>query len=294
MTDFRLLVFITVAKNMSFTKAANELNISQPAISKHINELENIYGVQLFDRFKNGVTLTKQGKVFLGLAQEISQKYKDLEFEMNILSNNHTGELVIGASTTIAQYILPRIIAQYMKRFPEVKLSLISGNTAQIEQYILENKVDIGFVEGLSHKKEFHYTVFSRDELVLVTTIKNKVKDVDVDTLKTLPLILRENGSGTLEVIKNVLKDNSVSFNELNVLIQLGSSEAIKRYVLESNSYAILSVTAIFEELKHSTLQIVDIDNVVFERDFSYITKVGVKNRLAEDFTNFVKFNILK
>ncbi|MFI3267988.1 MAG: LysR substrate-binding domain-containing protein [Rikenellaceae bacterium] len=291
MNDFRLLVFIAVAKNLSFTKAANELRVSQPAVSKHISELEALYGVQLFERVKNGVSLTKQGAIFLVLAQEICQKYKDLEFEMNILSNNYSGNLIIGASTTIAQYILPKIIAKFMKRFPEIKLSLISGNTSQIEQYILDNKVDIGFVEGASHKKEFHYSALGRDELVLVTTTKNRSEEIGLDQLKTLPLVLRENGSGTLEVIINVLKEKGVNFSTLNVLIQLGSSEAIKRYIIESNSFAILSVNAVFDELKSGKLQIIDIDCVMFEREFSYIVKAGSQNRLADEFSAFVSFD---
>lgn len=291
MNDFRLLVFIAVARNLNFTKAANELNISQPAVSKHINELEAIYGVQLFERVKRGVELTKQGEDFYVLAQEICRKYKDLEFEMNILSNSHKGELVIGASTTIAQYILPKIIAKFMKRFPDVKLSLISGNTTQIEQYILENKVDIGFVEGASHKKEFHYSVFGKDELVLVTTLKNKIEEIDLEKLKRLPIVLRENGSGTLEVIKNVLKEKIVNFGDLNVLIQLGSSEAIKRYIIESNCYAILSLAVVYDELKDGKFKIVDIDDVTFDREFSFITQIGVKNRLADEFSSFVSFS---
>ncbi|MFI3295994.1 MAG: LysR family transcriptional regulator [Rikenellaceae bacterium] len=133
MNDFRLSVFLSVTSNLSFTKAALELNISQPAISKHISELESQYGVQLFVREGNKIKLTKNGELFLEHAKAINAKYKELEFEMNLVSQNDKGELTIGASTTIAQYVLPSIISKFMSRFPQIKLSLVTGNSQQIE-----------------------------------------------------------------------------------------------------------------------------------------------------------------
>ncbi|MFI3266095.1 MAG: LysR substrate-binding domain-containing protein [Rikenellaceae bacterium] len=287
MNDFRLIVFLSVARNLNFTKAAQELGISQPAISKHINELESNYGVQLFERSKSKVTLTSSGEVFKAFAQSLVDKYKDLEFEMNLLSHNDTGEIVIGASTTIAQYVLPKIISKFMSRFPNIKLSLVSGNTNYIESLISSNKIDLGLVEGATHKKDFHYRFFAHDELVLISSTKNKVEEVSLQELLLLPLVLRENGSGTLEVIINELKDRRISLSELNLRIQLGSSEAIKRYVIDGNSYAIVSVAAIIDELKHNELRIIDIKDVELKRDFSFISRIGSQNRLAEKFADF-------
>ena len=113
MIDFRLKVFCSVARNLSFTKASHELFISQPAISKHIQEIEQEYGVRLFDRNNNRITLTHAGEVLLTHAEEILGRYRQLDFDMHMLSHEHVGELRLGASTTIAQYVLPAYLAPF-------------------------------------------------------------------------------------------------------------------------------------------------------------------------------------
>ena len=288
MNDFRIVVFLSVARNLSFTKASNELYISQPAISNHINEIENLYGIQLFERINNKVVLTSQGQVFLQFAEEIHRQYRELEFEMNLLTQKDTGKLMIGASTTIAQYLLPIIMSKFMSRFPDIKLFLMTGNTEYIEGLILDHKVDMGIVEGVSHKKEFKYTLFAQDELVLVTSTKNKNREeISFDELKTLPIVLRESGSGTLEVIQKLLKSRGLKLTDLNVVVQLGSTEAIKRFVIAGDSYAIVSVSAVSDELRRGELTVVEIAETSIEREFSFINLCGSQNRMVDKFMQF-------
>ena len=288
MNDFRIVVFLSVARNLSFTKASNELYISQPAISNHINEIENLYGIQLFERINNKVVLTSQGQVFLQFAEEIHRQYRELEFEMNLLTQKDTGKLMIGASTTIAQYLLPIIMSKFMSSFPDIKLFLITGNTEYIERLILDHKVDMGIVEGVSHKKEFKYALFAQDELVLVTSTKHKTREeISFDELKTLPIVLRESGSGTLEVIQKLLKSRGLKLTDLNVVVQLGSTEAIKRFVIAGDSYAIVSVSAVVDELRRGELTVVEIVETRIEREFSFIRLCGSKNRLVDKFMQF-------
>ena len=289
MNDFRLVVFLSVARNLSFTKASNELYISQPAISKHISEIESLYGIQLFERTNNKVSLTLQGQTFLKFAEEIHRQYQELEFEMNLSTQNHTGKLTIGASTTIAQYLLPSIMSKFMNCFPEIKLSLVTGNTEQIENLILDHKIDLGIIEGASHKKEFKYSLFAKDELVLVssTTNSNHSEEVSIEELKDLPILLRESGSGTLEVIQKHLKSRSVKLTDLNIIMQLGSTEAIKRFVMTGESYAIISIAAVADELRRGELTVVEIDGVRIEREFSFITLNGSQSRLVDQFMQF-------
>lgn len=287
MNDFRIVVFLSVARNLSFTKASNELYISQPAISKHISEIENLYGIQLFERSNNKVSLTVQGHTFLKFAEEIHRQYGELEFEMNLLTQNHTGKLTIGASTTIAQYLLPMIMSKFMSRYPDIKLFLVTGNTEYIENLILDHKIDMGIVEGASHKKEFKYSLFAQDELVLITSSKNKKEEVSLDELKTLPIVLRESGSGTLEVIQKLLKSRGIKLTELNIIMQLGSTEAIKRFVMTGETYAIISIAAVVDELRRGELTVVEIDETTIEREFSFITLNGSQNRLVYKFMQF-------
>ncbi len=288
MNDFRIQVFLSVIKHLSFTKASKELLISQPAISKHITELENKYGVQLFERSNNRVVPTKEALLFRKYAQEIDAKYRNLEYEMNALSHTDNGKLVLGASTTIAQYVLPYIISAYKKQHPNIELSLITGNTEQIETLIAEKNIDLGIVEGASHKREFNYSLFSHDELVLVASPKwMKEEEIKSTELLSLPLILREEGSGTLEVIKNMLNSHSIKISNLNIVMRLGNSEAIKRYVATGDACAFMSIAAITDELKRNQLKVVEIEDVEMKREFSFITNSGDHNRLVDKFINF-------
>lgn len=133
MDDFRLRVFITAAKTLNFTKCAEQLFISQPAVSKHIGELESRYKVQLFERSGSRLALTEAGRVMLEHAERIADGYRRLQYEMDLFTDRLGGELKVGASTTIAQYVLPQVLARFTARFPEVKVSLASGNSEQVE-----------------------------------------------------------------------------------------------------------------------------------------------------------------
>lgn len=134
MDDFRLRVFITAAKTLNFTKCAEQLYISQPAVSKHIGELESRYKVQLFERSGSRLALTEAGRVMLEHAERIADGYRRLQYEMDLFTDRLGGELKVGASTTIAQYVLPQVLARFTARFPEVKVSLASGNSEQVRR----------------------------------------------------------------------------------------------------------------------------------------------------------------
>lgn len=144
MDDFRLRVFITAAKTLNFTKCAEQLFISQPAVSKHIGELESRYKVQLFERSGSRLALTEAGRVMLEHAERIADGYRRLQYEMDLFTDRLGGELKVGASTTIAQYVLPQVLARFTARFPEVKVSLASGNSEQVEAALARHDTDLG------------------------------------------------------------------------------------------------------------------------------------------------------
>ena len=204
MDDFRLRVFITAAKTLNFTKCAEQLFISQPAVSKHIGELESRYKVQLFERSGSRLALTEAGRVMLEHAERIADGYRRLQYEMDLFTDRLGGELKVGASTTIAQYVLPQVLARFTARFPEVKVSLASGNSEQVEAALARHDTDLGLVESSARHPGFHYEPFIPDELVLIASTKGRYGRCDQVTLaelQTVPLVLRESGSGTLEVI---------------------------------------------------------------------------------------------
>lgn len=208
MDDFRLKVFITAARTLSFTRTAERLYISQPAVSRHIGELESRYRVPLFVRRGSRLELTAAGQVLLEAAGRISDDYRRLEYEMSLCANQAEGELRLGASTTIAQYLLPPALARFTARFPGVRVSVLSGNSGQIERALADREIDLGMVESVSRRQGLHYTLFRPDELVLVARPGGRyarTESVTPEALCRIPLVLREDGSGTLEVIAAAL-----------------------------------------------------------------------------------------
>ncbi|MEF9931442.1 MAG: LysR substrate-binding domain-containing protein [Bacteroidales bacterium] len=292
--DFRLRVFVAVAKYLSFTKAAKELFISQPAISKHISELESLYKVELFERQSGKIILTHEGEIFLNHALAILERYDAMAFDMQLLSGNFSGEIKIGASTTIAQYLISPLLANFITRFPSVKITLVTGNSLQIENALMEHKIDVGLVEGDKKKSNLKYTNFAKDELVLVTSVHNKCMDsIPISFLTSIPLVLREMGSGTLEVIEEALAPYDIKFNNLNVLLQIGSTEGIKQFLeTATSSYAIVSIISILKELKQNVLKIIDIKELDIKREFCFVCRQGANNERVEKFINFAKLTL--
>jgi len=292
MFDFRLQVFHTVAKRLNFSKAAEELFISQPAVTRHIREIENHYKIRLFDRNGSRIKLTAAGHILLQYSDHILELYRNLEFELNGLTNTYAGQLRIGASTTVAQYVLPPVLAAFHKKFKEVKVTLKTDNTEQIEKALIEQDIDLGIIEGHSKNTLFKYTEFIKDELVLVAGINHpwaKKQAIKPEDLLKTPLLLREPGSGTLEVIAHALKPFGIKISQLKTEMQLSSSESIKLYLLNSEAMAFLSVYAILKELKNRECCIIDVKGLTIERNFFFIQRHGQAGALPDLFLKFAR-----
>jgi len=293
MFEFRLKVFYTVAKRLNFTKAAAELFITQPAVTKHINELEAYFKTSLFERSGNKKTvLTAAGELLLQHAEKIFELHRELEFDMNLLIKKHSGVLRIGASTTVSQYVIPAVLAGFHQKFKDIQVQLVTGNTEDIEQALLGKELEMGIIEGISRNPQIKYEEYLRDELVLVCARNNtsvKKDTIKPEELKNYPLLLREPGSGTLDVIANALKPHQLKLSDLQVEMQLGGTESIKSYLLHSNCLAFLSVHAILKELKTGDCRIIDIKNLSIERPFYFIRQHGQPSQLADLFMRFAR-----
>jgi DNA-binding transcriptional LysR family regulator len=288
--DFRLKVFYAVASRLSFTKAATELFVTQPAVSKHIQELEEQYKIKLFERNGNKISLTKAGKLLLAHTKKIFEIYREIDFDMSGLIDQQLGFLRLGASTTISQYIIPPLLANFHQKMKDIKINLVNGNTEQIEKALLEKEIEIGIVEGQSKNSAIKYTEFLRDELVLVCNSQNPLAveiEFPTEALKTMSFLMREQGSGTLEVIEHALKPLRINLSQLKIEMQLGSTESIKSYLLNSNCVAFVSIHAIQKELKNKELTILDIKDLSIERWFYTISLQGKNNALSELFLEF-------
>lgn len=285
--DFRLKVFYTVALRLNFTKAATELYISQPAVSKHIQELEETYKTKLFERNGSKIALTPAGEILLKHTKNIFEIYRKIDFDMSSFINERQGLLRLGASTTISQYIIPSVLARFHQKQKDIKVNLVNGNTEQIENALLNKEIEIGIVEGQSKNQSIKYISFLKDELVLVCNTKNplvKQHQISLDDLKLIKFVTRERGSGTLEVIDFALKQVNLKISDLQIEMQLGSTESIKSYLLNSDCFAFMSIHAVDKELKNNELIVLDVENLSIERYFYIITLMGKSDSLSELF----------
>ncbi|MCF2488774.1 LysR substrate-binding domain-containing protein [Dyadobacter sp. CY347] len=292
--DFRLQVFNTVARRLNFTKAAAELYITQPAVTKHIHELENQLNTKLFERNGSRVKLTQAGEILLHHSEQIFEIYRNIEFEINNLAQRQGGKLRLGASTTAAQYILPPILAAFHRKFHNIQVTLTIKNTEEIEQALQNKEIDLGVIEGFSKNAAIKYIEFLKDEIVLVAASKNPTAvtgTISSEKLKTIPLLMREPGSGTLEVIAHALKTIGVSIADLNIEMQLGSSESMKLYMLHSDSMALMSVHAVLKELQSKECRIVDVEGLNIDRYFYFTILHGQHEALPDLFMKFARFH---
>lgn len=297
MFDFRIRVFHTVAKRLSFTKAAEELYITQPAVTKHIRELEAHFKQKLFERNGNKIQLTIAGKVLLRHSETLFLLYREIAIDMNELVKEQKGRLRIGASTTVSQYVLPPRLSSFRHKFRDIDLTLSSGNTEQIENALLNNEIDIGIIEGHSKNRSIQYTHFLKDEIVLVCNINHPMasrKSLAPEELKSIPLLIREPGSGTLAVIAHALRTVGIKLSQIKTEMQLDSSESIKTYLLNSPCMAFLSIHAVRKELQHHECRIMDIEGLTIERSFYMIQPHGQTTSLTELFIKFLKQYHLK
>lgn len=297
MFDFRLKVFHTTAIRLNFTKASEELYITQPAVTKHIKEIENYFKVKLFDRNGTKINLTPAGETLLQYTKQLFSVYQNMEFDLNTFTKNKSGTLRLGASTTAAQYLLPPILAAFHRKFSDVRVQLITGNTEKIEEALQNKTIDFGIIEGKSRNTIFKYTPFVKDELVLIVKsghLLSKRSSLKLQDLLKHSFLLREPGSGTLEVIAHSLKNSGIKISDLKTEMQLDSSESIKLYLLNSEALAFLSIYAVTKELKNNEFTIIDVKGLTIERQFNFIQVQGHAETLPDFFMKFAFNHNLK
>jgi DNA-binding transcriptional LysR family regulator len=295
MFDFRLKVFHTVAQRLNFTKAAEELGITQPAVTKHIHEVETYFKIKLFQRNGSKIKLTTAGETLLQHTERLFEVYRNIEFDLASLTQRRSGTLRVGASTTIAQYVLPPHLAAFSKKFPDIKVQLLSNNTEQVEKALIDHKIDFGIIEGYSKRAQLKYTEFIKDEIVLIARSNHPLTKkgfISLVELQKLPLILREHGSGSLEVILLALKKAGIKPSDLTVEMRLESTESMKSYIMNSDCLAFVSIHSIIRELKNKELSIIDIKNFSIDRYFYFVKQQGETHALQDLFSRFLVNNL--
>jgi len=273
--NFRLKVFRVVAEYLSFHKAAESLFLTQPAVTRQIKALENDLGVRLFDRTTSQIVLTRQGSVLLGHAKKLAQLVSEAERELIPDDGKPSGELPLGASTTIAQYVLPCLLRIFLEENPRVQISLHSGNTGEIVRLLLENKVSLGLIEGPARARGVHAEPFIEDELVLITPVHFQFERLSSSELVRFALLLREHGSGSRRVVESALEKAGLKLKSFKKVMELDSTEAIKSAVEVGLGVGFVSRWAVAKELELALLKITQVDSIRVARHFSLISRAG-------------------
>ncbi len=273
MADRRLQVFYTVARLLSFTKAAETLHMTQPAVTFQVRQLEDHFDTRLFDRTHNRVALTEAGRKAYEYAEEIFSLYAEMENTVKELTGDVSGALTLGASTTIAEYMLPALLRGFTLEFPDINLRLKVSNTEGIVSMVENSMIDLGVVEGPVANKNLLVEVCRVDQLVVVVPPEHEIAardSISLEEVMNYPFICREEGSGTREVIMDHMVELGLDRNNLNVSLELGSPESIKGAVEAGMGISIVSVATLEKELKLGTLVAVQLDPPM-QRSFSFV-----------------------
>jgi DNA-binding transcriptional LysR family regulator len=273
MADRRLQVFHTVARLLSFTKAAESLHMTQPAVTFQVRQLEEYFNTRLFDRTHNRISLTDAGRRVFEYADRILSLYTEMENAAREVTGDVRGVLMLGASTTIAEYMLPALLGEFKARYPEVTIRLQVGNTDAIVTMVENNTIDLGVVEAPVHNKNLAVETCRMDQMVLLVPPRHPLageKSVPISRLLDYPFISREEGSGSREVIMEHLHHCGHDPHALQIVMELGSPEAIKGAVEADMGISVLSCATVAKELKLGTLVALHMDPPI-ERPFSFV-----------------------
>ena len=292
MADRRLQVFHAVAKHLSFTKAAETLFMTQPAVTFQVKQLEEHLNTRLFDRAQGRIALTPAGQIAFEYAERILGLSEELDRRLKEMSGQASGPLLIGASMTIGEYVLPQLIGKFKARFPAVAPTLFVGNSEAVQDRVAERTLDLGFIEGDSHLSSLNSEVCCEDELQVVCAPSHPLAAESVAlpaALTQYPYINREPGSGTRAVIDHYLQKAGVAPDSLNIVVELGSPEAIKGLVATGMGFAIMSRVIVAKELQLGQLVQIPLRPRLL-RNFSVVyAKERFHSRLVAGFLAFAK-----
>lgn len=293
MSDRRLRVFHAVARLLSFTKAAEVLHMTQPAVTFQVRQLEEYFNTRLFDRTHNKVTLTPAGDRVFQFSARIFDLYDEMENAVRELTGEISGALTIGASTTIAEYMLPTLLGEFKNKYPDINIRLKVSNTDGIVSMVEHNVIDLGVVEAEVANKNLLVEVCHEDQLVVVAPPDHELGDhigtIKAEQLKPYPFICREEGSGTREVISKFFERSGILPNEMDFCLELGSPEALKGAVEAGMGISILSRSTIAKELKLGTLIEIQLE-AGLSRPFSFVRqRQKFRVRVMEELLEFAR-----
>ncbi len=271
--------FYEVACHLSFSKAAEILCVSQPAVSKQVKNLEEELGVRLFERKGNTVALSVPGEKLLSHLRQAKQIEKRIGSDIDIVKDQleARGELRVGASTTLSLYVLPKVLSSFKRKWPQTRIKLINRNTENVLKALTNEEIDLAIVEDRHESNALQYDFFMADTIIPVCSNHSPYAEqkISVSELKNIPLVVREVGSGTLSAWSRKLNELKIKIGDLNIVARLGGTEALKNFLVEDVAIGFLSPWAIKRELESGLLKTVDMPDLNVERSFNFVIRKG-------------------
>lgn len=272
MFDYRLETFICVCKHLNYTKASEELNITQPAVSQHIHSLEENYKVKLFTYDKKRLQLTQEGILLLNAAT--TMKHDDIHLREKLLQvKNYKNELTFGSTFSVCEYILPQHIVNYLINNPDTNVKMVVANTKQLIERINLGEIDFALIEGNFSKSEFDSLLYSKENYIAVCGNDYKFKN-DVTSFEDLmdeKIILREEGSGTRDIINKFAQEKNIDIDDFVNYIEIGNINTIKYLVKHNLGISFLYEATVIEELKNHELKKIDLNDFNIAHDITFI-----------------------
>jgi DNA-binding transcriptional LysR family regulator len=288
----RLEVFCKVYELSSFSRAAEASALSQPTVSEHIRYLEDHLEVRLFDRLGREVIPTRAGEILYDYAKRMLRLRREAERSLELYRGKVSGDLELGGSTIPGQYILPKLIGQFKSKFADIRIKLVIADTMDVTNSVLEGSLELGVVGAKVSKTKLHFDRLFADELVLTVPANHpwaSLPSVSLEQLSEAPFIMREHGSGTKMVMTELLEEAGFDPKSLNIMAEMGSTDAIRQAVKAHVGVSILSYRAIAEDLRFKQLCHVPIQGLTFTRHFYLVThKIRSRSPLAQAFVDFL------
>lgn len=275
--NFRLVVFRAVAQHLSFSRAAEQLLLTQPAVTQQIKALEEQFGVPLFHRAGGRISLTPAGAALLPFAEQSKTLSEQALAAVAAVHGQPTGNLNLGASQTIAQYLLPTFIAGFLQQNPRIHVTARSGNTDHILAALVAGDIQLALLEGPEQRTDVHIEPFMQDHMVLVVPASHEWagQKITLDDLRSQPLLTREFGSGSRRIVEQALASAGVKTKDLSIRMELDSTEGLLNAVEAGLGITFVSRWAVRNQLALGTLKLARVDGLKLSRNFSLAYPAG-------------------
>jgi len=281
--------FVAISKYKNFSKAAKALYLTQPTISHHIQTLEEELNTTILVRTSKNVSLTKAGQLLLIHAQKILNEKEQIHFMFDHYNGDISGELEIATSTIPSQFYLPKIVKNFSEQHPKMKFKIEKLDSAGVHKKLELSAIDFGIVGAKSTADFFSYEKILSDEIVLCCDYNLDTATLGIEDIKKIPLILREEGSGTKKVLLKALEEHNIERHQLNVFATIDDINTIKACIIGSDKFAFTSKIAIQDDLERKTLKVVNIQGLNITRDFYFVyNKKHILTPLSKTFKDYI------